>query len=231
MGYNPGLLDLMIGWAQQYGIRRGAAVLDVGAQELFCADDPPVLNRFIAHFGGRPLGEPDLARLSNRAFARELFGHAGLTYQAVDITPYPGTLRIDLNTGSLPFWRRSRYDIVTNNGTTEHILNQFNAFRLIHDACKVGGLMYHGVPMCGDFEHGLFSYNPRFFMLLASANGYEVMRIWASASESATSRPDTNMEWNGPFGAQDAWLHVLLRKAKRGTFQSPSDCVGWPPEP
>jgi hypothetical protein len=28
-----------------------------------------------------------------------------------------------------------------NCGTTEHVLNQLNAFRLIHDATAVGGLM------------------------------------------------------------------------------------------
>ena len=42
-------------------------------------------------------------------------------------------------------------------------MNQLNAFRLIHDACAIGGLMYHGVPIAGDFSHGLIGYHPKLF--------------------------------------------------------------------
>jgi hypothetical protein len=32
------------------------------------------------------------------------------------------------------------FDLVVNFGTTEHLLNQYNAFKVIHDATKVGGV-------------------------------------------------------------------------------------------
>ena len=124
------------------------------------------------------------------SFAGELFARAGLSYEAVDISPYPRTMAIDLNRGRLPFWKRGRYELVTNCGTTEHVINQLNAFRLIHDACKVGGLMYHGVPMAGDFSHGFVSYHPKFFTRLQEVNGYEIIArwIWADARHAPVIR-------------------------------------------
>ena len=226
MGYSPGLLDLVVEWSKQFDIRPGARVLDIGTQELFCADDPASLNRFVGHFGAEPYAEEELKRMADRTFAAELFQRAGFAYKAVDITPYRNTLRIDLNTGRLPFWHRRRYSLVANCGTTEHIVNQLNAFRLIHDACAIGGLMYHGVPIAGDFTHGLFNYTPLFFVRLAEANGYEVMKAWGWASD-AVKGCDVigKVEWNRPFATQDAWINILLRRARGGAFCAPVDCV------
>jgi hypothetical protein len=62
-----------------------------------------------------------------------------------------------------------------NTGTTEHVANQDNAFRVIHDLAKVGGLMIHEVPGSGMLTHGLFGYNLQFFWLLCRENAYEVI--------------------------------------------------------
>jgi hypothetical protein len=226
MGYNPGLLDLFAEW----GLKSGDAVLDIGTSELFCADDPGSLNRFLQHIGAEPYVDGELDRVANRAFAAELFERAGLVYRAIDVTAYPNTLKIDLNTGRLPFWQRGRYDLVTNCGTTEHVLNQLNAFRLIHDACKVGGLMYHGVPMCGEFDHGFISYHPRFFMRLAEANAYKVVKIWAWVEDGGRADSDVaKVEVNRPIVAHDSFVQVLFRKTWRGAFRPPDDCIGYPP--
>jgi hypothetical protein len=142
MGINPGTLDMVVDWAKRFGaLPPGASVLDIGTSELVCEDDPPSLNRFLATFGAKPYEAEELDKMANRVFAASLFQRAGFRYRAVDITPYPHTLRIDLNVDSLPFWHRRRYALVMNCGTTEHVLNQLNAFRLIHDATAVGGLM------------------------------------------------------------------------------------------
>jgi SAM-dependent methyltransferase len=226
MGFNPGLLDMVGEWARDYGIRPGAKMLDIGASELFCSDDPESLNRLLAHFGATPYAADDLARMANRAFAGDLFERAGLFYEAVDISSYPRTMVVDLNRGRLPFWKRSRYDLVMNCGTTEHVLNQLNAFRLIHDACKVGGVMYHGVPMAGDFSHGMFNYTPLFFVRLAEANGYEIMKTWGWASDAIKGcEVIGKVDWNRPFATQDAWINILLRRARGGAFCVPLDCI------
>jgi hypothetical protein len=60
----------------------------------------------------------------------------------------------------------SSFDLVVNAGTTEHVVNQDNAFRVIHDLTKVGGVMMHEVLGGGMLTHGVVSYNPQFFWLL-----------------------------------------------------------------
>jgi hypothetical protein len=45
-------------------------------------------------------------------------------------------------------------------GTTEaRVLNQLNAFRVIHDAVKRDGHMVHVLPCVGYVDHGFFAYN------------------------------------------------------------------------
>jgi hypothetical protein len=53
---------------------------------------------------------------------------------------------------------RDAFDLVINAGTTEHVSNQENAFRVIHDLTKRGGMMNHEVPAGGMIDHGFFSY-------------------------------------------------------------------------
>ena len=231
MGMNPGLLDIIGDWCRGWGIGAGDAVLDIGTSQLFCEDDPGSLNRFLRHLNAEPFGDAQLKRLSKRGFAAELFQRAGLVYEAIDITAYPHTLRLDLNQNSLPYRRRGRYALVINSGTTEHVVNQLNAFKIIHDAARVpNGLMYHNVPMCGDFSHGLFNYNPRFFTRLADANDYEIERRWIWAADERREYQEVELAFvNRPFEAQDAWVNFLLRRRNSQGFRVPVDNVGWPP--
>ena len=64
--------------------------------------------------------------------------------------------------------------MVTNFGTTEHIANQLQSFKIIHDLAAPGALMLHVVPAGGMPTDGLVSYNPKFFWLLCRSNGYRV---------------------------------------------------------
>ena len=65
-----------------------------------------------------------------------------------------------------------RYDVVTNFGTTEHVANQLQSFKIIHDLAAAGALMLHVLPAGGTPNHGLVSYNPKFFWMLGRSNGY-----------------------------------------------------------
>lgn len=98
-----------------------------------------------------------------------------MEYDSIDIAVGYKTRVIDLNRYRLPADMMSRYDTVLNAGTSEHILNQMNSFRCIHDAAKVGGLIVHHLPSVGYTDHCYFTYNPRFFFDLAGFNGYEIV--------------------------------------------------------
>ena len=69
------------------------------------------------------------------------------------------------------------FDLVTNNGTGEHVFNQSAVFSNAHALCKVGGAMLHVLPFVNYLNHGFFSYNPILFYDLAAANGYDVCRL------------------------------------------------------
>jgi len=82
---------------------------------------------------------------------------------------------LDLNYDNVPEASSKAFDLVTNYGKTEHISNQLNAFKIIHDLTKPGGLMVHHVPAQGHLNHGLFNYNAKFFWMLCRSNGNKVI--------------------------------------------------------
>lgn len=106
--------------------------------------------------------------------AKLLWEWLGYNYACIDIDGGQNSISpFDLNYDAVPNQERGQYDIVTNFGTTEHVANQLNAFKIIHDLAKPGGIMWHNVPSQGYLNHGLINYNPKFFWMLARSNGYK----------------------------------------------------------
>jgi len=81
----------------------------------------------------------------------------------------PNELKLDLN-------QRIKldhcYDCVIDFGTAEHIFNVYQFFENVHRWTKVGGLMIHGIPFSGWYDHGFYNFNPTFFWDLARSNSY-----------------------------------------------------------
>lgn len=103
-------------------------------------------------------------------------------YVALDVNTEMGARVVDLNR---PIRGRhydliGKFDLVTNNGTGEHIFNQDAVFENVHDLCKVGGTMLHILPFGPWVNHGFFNYNPILFRDLAKANKYEWQMFWLS---------------------------------------------------
>jgi hypothetical protein len=226
MGISPGWLSLFSDLCRQREMRPGDAILDLGASELFCSDEPESLNAVLMACGAPRYDTAELAAMANRSYARSLFERAGFRYAAIDYADYPGVLRLDLNTAALPSEHYGRYQFVNNCGTSEHILNQWNVFKTMHEAAAPGALIYHGVPGWGDFEHGIFEYSPKFFWALAEQNDYEVLRFWAWVE----GRPVTldiaqmpRISFSDAPVAQKVWLHILLRKRAERPFAGLDD--------
>lgn len=117
--------------------------------------------------------------------ARDFWKWLGFTYASIDIDGSEGSIPLDLNYDSVDKKHIGKYNLVTNFGTTEHVANQLNAFKVIHDLTAPGGVMLHHLPMQGMLNHGLFNYNPKFFWMLARSNGYKVVSAncgWAPTS-------------------------------------------------
>jgi hypothetical protein len=75
-------------------------------------------------------------------------------------------LDLNFDGNGIPTEHKGKYSLVTNFGTTEHVTNQLNAFKVIHDLTMPNGVMIHEVPAQGMFNHGLVNYNPKFFWVV-----------------------------------------------------------------
>jgi hypothetical protein len=105
--------------------------------------------------------------------ARLIWTWLGFEYAAIDIDGGPGSIPLDLNFDDVPEKFKKHFQLVTNLGTTEHVANQLQAFKIIHDLTANGGVMIHHLPAQGFMNHGLVNYNLKFFWMLARSNGYK----------------------------------------------------------
>lgn len=98
---------------------------------------------------------------------QEFYSQLGITeYTSIDINSYNGSIIADLNKEHE--WD-VQYDVVTNNGTSEHVFNQHAVFLNMRRLCKVGGVMIHSLPT-SYFDHGFYNYNPNLFFSVAKTN-------------------------------------------------------------
>lgn len=153
----------------------GARVLDLGAQVLHHASAD-----VIARIACWPIDQIRLSAMLDKAapFVAELYALLGIDYLSYDVCSGPGAVAFDLNTDSVPTKHRGAFDLVTNCGTGEHVMNQMNFFAVMHDAVRVGGAMFHQMPASGYVDHGYFCYQAQFFRDLAAANNYNLADLW-----------------------------------------------------
>jgi|UniRef100_UPI0037845E56 hypothetical protein len=188
MGLSLGMIEKMQDMGL-FGTGR-TRILDVGSSNLYQASMEGILS-FLTKHGVKASEQissfaAKLAKGSaydsitggtNESFAGELFEKAGLRYDAIDIADGYRTTILDLNHQSAPRDFVGAFDLVINYGTTEHLLNQYNAFKVIHDSTKAGGYMVHSLPCVGYSNHGYFTYTPRCMFDMAGYNLYEVVEF------------------------------------------------------
>ena len=178
MGLGPPVLALYR-QLKGLGVFEGITdVMELGAQNVWCPKAGLVKNLFEAF--GKPPPPPDmLDRFANwKGSGLELYTALGFTYHCIDLDSKFNAIPLDLNFDACPAEHVGKYGFVTNHGTSEHILNQYNVFKVMHDLTKAGGFMLHAVPFTVHLEHGFFNYQPNFFEALARYNSYEVSGIW-----------------------------------------------------
>jgi hypothetical protein len=186
MGMNVGALNLIIRLKEQGYIPDHSMVAELGSQQLSngALRAREQLEKLGRLFGvhSEPLLPAPLPTTTNERgrellssdapLAAELWRWLGLKSESFDINDSPGTTQLDLNFDDVPIDMAGRFHLVTNFGTTEHVANQLNAFKIVHDLTALGGIMIHKVPSQGTIDHGLVHYTPQFFWMLARSNDY-----------------------------------------------------------
>lgn len=245
MAIGEGALELLIKLRTADYLSPGGAVVEIGAQQL--GSSFLMVPERIAHLGhlfGRdqklpivtPQQSPDEEIDFNLTapFAREFWHWLGFDYAAVDIDGSPGSIPLDLNYDSVPPEAKGKYKLVTNFGTTEHIANQLNAFKIIHDLAAPNAIIIHEVPIQGMLNHGLINYNFKFFWMLARSNGYKFIHANFLAADDYCDFPDNIAEFlseNGSLAKQrkfdykvrDAGTLLAIQKTVDMDFVAPLD--------
>jgi hypothetical protein len=127
----------------------GGAALDIGRSNVYDANPGQIAAWFrdrgaavdddwCQDYAARS-GHDDTGKRLNSAFLSEVCDRISVRYRAFDIMEGTDVTAFDLNHDRVPDDLFEQFDLVLNLGTTEHVMNQFNAFRVIHDAVKVGG--------------------------------------------------------------------------------------------
>lgn len=195
MGYAVETMSLFIELAERGHFKDIKRAVDLGSQEMhFGKRDytsspyKESIRRAIIALGGKPISDDELEHLANRGPVSEFYSHVGIDYKALDADGWYGR-PFDFNFDRVESPDRGAFCLTLNCGTTEHLLDQRNAFTIIHDLTRVGGLMLHALPFIGHVDHGFFNYNPNFFCDLARFNAYEILGLWLCPTNSASLIP------------------------------------------
>ncbi len=228
MGVSQKTLRRLLEFRQAGLIGPGSRMVELGSQNVQCEAGGAHVEAFIAEFAGRPVAaDPaELDWIASGGTMARLMKFCGVKYLAIDIFEAEDTLLFDLNTDAVPRRLQCKFDIVTNFGTSEHVLDQRRAFETVHDFTKPGGIIYHDVPMGGYFYHGYFAYTPLFFNHLAAANNYEI--IFRHFSKAPLGDPLTrgwtdelrDNGWPDP-GYHDVGIEFVFRKTTDERFRLP----------
>lgn len=113
----------------------------------------------------------------------------GADHTSIDMNGRDGALIYDLSQ-PLPEHLLGSFDLVTNAGTTEHVVtsrelaDQYQAFKSIHDLTRPWSMMMHVVPSEDGAHCGCgYVYTHNFFHALAGLCGYQIVEHYDSLSD------------------------------------------------
>ena len=119
-------------------------------------------------------------RVSTNAFYKTL---GFQSYDCIDLDDAYCALPFNLNVNFANIYNfTDQFDLVTNFGVTEHVINQGTCFENIHNLCKKDGIMLHALPMYNYINHGFYNYSPKFFEKLIAYDEYDFISAYLRES-------------------------------------------------
>jgi|GEM_PF-7118934 len=234
MGYVTDTLLRLQRLAERGHLRPGMTIADFGDQtlQLNQPEDLEKAKAFIRTFN------PDWREktLYDGPFPMPIhmapiFREAGFEYASFDLNGYGGSFVLDLNSPRIEHSMRGKVDLLMNQGTTEHVVNQMTAFFHAHELTKVGGVMWHDVPVSGFGAHALMAATPLFWKYLVDYNGYDVLLAKVRSIEKRShggqvfhydDRLDFIERLSG-LVTEGLMLDIQLRKTSDHVFLTPMD--------
>lgn len=140
-------------------------------------------------------------------------------YLAIDLNTKMRAVVMDLNKDCRKEYNfTEQFDLVTNNGTGEHIFDQKTVFENMHNMTKVGGIMLNVQPMIPWLNHGFYNFHPVLFRDLAYANNYAWCFLWIGTNLGKYKEFDLNGDiwaeiprsdpmWTRPYSSMEKWIY------------------------
>lgn len=102
----------------------------------------------------------------------------GVKHTSIDLNGCDGALPFDLSSGLHEYFHNA-FDIVTNCGTSEHVENQFECWKNIHNCLKVNGLLLCANPEIGKYNenHCDWFYDMNFFEKFSNRLAYRTYML------------------------------------------------------
>jgi len=129
--------------------------------------------------------------------AKPYYTSLGYIHTSVDMNGKNGAVRHDLTKPRAEF--NGKFHIVTNHGTSEHVIDQYSVFKQLHDWGAEGCVYGHAVPMDSEQhktllnrpwpKHGFWEYNTEFWSELAKACNYELITATTEVRNPAVKYP------------------------------------------
>jgi hypothetical protein len=222
MGIHINLAVLLRDWTTRH--RLSGPALTLGVQQIAFTH-----NEFAAHLPAS-FARPATPRAMTAA---ELFEGLGLGAPiSLDISDYENAqVLFDLNAYDLPAELRSRFGMVFNGGTLEHVFHVPNALANISGMLQPGGTVVHVLPLNNWVDHGFYQFSPTLGFDYYTAAGFEMLE---SAVAAFNPRREQGAFWEvmaappGLFGAGNAgglddrtYLHFIVARRSEQIVERP----------
>lgn len=100
-----------------------------------------------------------------------------LEHISIDLNGMYGSLVINL-CFPVPKELLNRFNLITDFGTIEHVNNQYQVFKNVHNMCSLNGIMIHTIPTLNYWkDHCLYFYSKEFFINLAKLCNYKILSL------------------------------------------------------
>ena len=150
----------------------------------------------------------------------KLYGNVNL--DVMDYAQYEGSEIVQDLGEPVPAMLHSKYDVVIDGGTTEHVFDIARALMNCARMVRPGGFIYHAVPL-NMLNHGFFNLSPTLLFDFYLDNGFEVLKCVGVGKGIVDVPAFFDLPPTKRFKIDDeATMHFLARKLEeRDTFVKP----------
>jgi len=161
----------------------------------------------------------------------------GWEVTSIDLNGEDGALAYDLAYPIRDLW--GQFDVLTNFGTSEHVFDQVNVWKNIHNLVKPGGRFVHTLAKVATRDgHCDWFISPRFYQWLAENNGYSIETSFDAFLKSGDDRyagtlcccrmrkGEDVVPFKWPFPAEGLWWGSTPRSImKRHHYGIADECL------